>query len=47
MTDARMLEPLIGSLLRRIGRKPSRIVPGVPCLRCSFISMVPEPSFFC
>ena len=28
MTDARMLEPLIGSLLRRIGRKPSRIVPG-------------------
>ena len=28
MTDAHMLEPLIGWLLRRIGRKPSRIVPG-------------------
>jgi CitMHS family citrate-Mg2+:H+ or citrate-Ca2+:H+ symporter len=28
MTDARMLEPLIACLLRRIGRKPSRIVPG-------------------
>jgi len=28
MTDARMLEPLIAWLLRRIGRRPSRIVPG-------------------
>ncbi len=28
MTDARMLEPLIARLLRAIGRKPSRIVPG-------------------
>ncbi|MGO9437259.1 MAG: CitMHS family transporter [Terracidiphilus sp.] len=28
MTDAHMLEPLIRWLLRRIGRKPSRIVPG-------------------
>ena len=28
MTDARMLEPLIGGLLRVIGNRPSRIVPG-------------------
>jgi citrate-Mg2+:H+ or citrate-Ca2+:H+ symporter, CitMHS family len=28
MTDARMLEPLIVWLLRRVGRRPSRIVPG-------------------
>ena len=28
MTDARMLEPLIGWLLRTIGFRPSRIVPG-------------------
>jgi CitMHS family citrate-Mg2+:H+ or citrate-Ca2+:H+ symporter len=28
MTDARMLEPLIAWLLRAIGRRPSRIVPG-------------------
>lgn len=28
MTDARMLEPLISWLLRMIGRRPSRIVPG-------------------
>ncbi|HTD55369.1 MAG TPA: SLC13 family permease, partial [Silvibacterium sp.] len=28
MTDARMLEPVIGRLLRLIGNRPSRIVPG-------------------
>ena len=28
MTDARLLEPLMGWLLRRIGKRPSRIVPG-------------------
>jgi CitMHS family citrate-Mg2+:H+ or citrate-Ca2+:H+ symporter len=28
MNDARMLEPLVGWLLRVIGRRPSRIVPG-------------------
>jgi len=28
MTDAQMLEPLIGRLLRAIGNRPSRIVPG-------------------
>ena len=28
MTDARLLEPLVGWLLRRIGNRPSRIVPG-------------------
>lgn len=28
MTDAHMLDPLIAGLLRKIGRRPSRIVPG-------------------
>lgn len=28
MTDARLLEPLVNWLLRRIGNRPSRIVPG-------------------
>jgi citrate-Mg2+:H+ or citrate-Ca2+:H+ symporter, CitMHS family len=28
MTDARLLDPLMGWLLRRIGERPSRIVPG-------------------
>lgn len=28
MTDARLLEPLVAWLLRRIGNRPSRIVPG-------------------
>lgn len=32
MTDARMLEPLIEWLLRRIGSRPSRIVPGTALL---------------
>lgn len=32
VTDARMLEPLIEWLLQRIGRRPSRIVPGTALL---------------
>jgi CitMHS family citrate-Mg2+:H+ or citrate-Ca2+:H+ symporter len=32
MTDARLLEPLIAWLLRCIGRRPSRIVPGTALL---------------
>lgn len=32
MTDARMLEPMIAWLLRTIGNKPSRIVPGTALL---------------
>lgn len=32
LTDARMLEPLIRGLLRRIGSRPSRIVPGTALL---------------
>ncbi len=32
MTDARMLEPIVSWLLRRIGRRPSRIVPGTALL---------------
>ena len=32
LTDARMLEPMIRWLLRRIGSKPSRIVPGTALL---------------
>ncbi len=32
LTDARMLEPILTGLLRRIGTRPSRIVPGAALL---------------
>ncbi|HEX4006096.1 MAG TPA: citrate:proton symporter [Acidobacteriaceae bacterium] len=32
LTDARMLEPILAGLLRRIGSRPSRIVPGAALL---------------
>ncbi|HTW81542.1 MAG TPA: citrate:proton symporter [Terracidiphilus sp.] len=32
LTDARMLEPILDGLLRRIGTRPSRIVPGAALL---------------
>jgi citrate-Mg2+:H+ or citrate-Ca2+:H+ symporter, CitMHS family len=32
MTEARLLEPIIGWLIRRIGNRPSRIVPGTALL---------------
>ncbi len=34
MTDAGMIDPLIDRILRLIGSRPSRVVPGPRCSRC-------------